>query len=37
MSEIYKLCNDTKKINEFNKQVMSSFNKIEDDNEKIVI
>jgi hypothetical protein len=37
MFEISKLCNDIKRINEFNKRVMSSFDKIENDNEEVEI
>jgi hypothetical protein len=35
--EISRLCNDIKRINEFNKRVMSSSDKIEDDNEEVEI
>jgi hypothetical protein len=37
MFEIFKLCSDIKKINEFNKRIMSSFDKIENDNEEVEI
>ncbi len=35
--EISTLCSDIKRINEFNKRVMSNFDKIENDNEEVEI
>jgi hypothetical protein len=37
MFEISRLCSDLKKINEFNKRIMLSSDKIENDNEEVEI
>jgi hypothetical protein len=37
MFEIFRSCSDIKRINEFNKRIMSSSDKIKDDNEEIEI